>query len=50
MEDQLLIQTSTFQLSQIEFLVRMLVSVGIGLVVGLERAFAGASEEGHPNE
>lgn len=40
MEESFIIQTEEFQLTQIEFFVRMLVATGIGLVIGLEREHA----------
>lgn len=40
MEDILIIETENFQISQIDFFIRMLVSVGVGFVIGLEREFS----------
>lgn len=37
MEENFIIQTADFQLTQMEFFVRMLVATGIGFVIGLER-------------
>jgi len=45
MEDILIIQTENFQLTQSEFLIRMLISVGIGLVIGLEREFSNSNQK-----
>jgi len=36
-EEQLLIQTEGFELSQIDFLLRLVVATGIGFVIGIER-------------
>ncbi|EDP70440.1 hypothetical protein FBALC1_06773 [Flavobacteriales bacterium ALC-1] len=36
----LILQTKNFELTQTDFLIRMLVAVGIGLVIGLEREFS----------
>lgn len=46
MEDILLIDTPTFKLTQLEFLIRLLVTTGIGFVLGLERQIAHPSEKG----
>lgn len=40
MQETFIIQTENFQLTQSDFLIRMLISVGIGLVIGLEREFS----------
>lgn len=40
MEEQMLIQTAEFELSQLDFLIRMLVAIGIGLAIGLEREYS----------
>lgn len=40
MEDIITIQTQNFELSQADFLIRMLIAIGIGLVLGLEREFS----------
>jgi len=45
MNDIFVIQTESFILSQSDFLIRMLISVGIGLVIGLEREFATANNK-----
>ncbi len=37
MQETFLIQAENFELSQSDFLIRMLITVGIGLVIGLER-------------
>jgi uncharacterized membrane protein (DUF4010 family) len=42
--DQLLIDTDTFSLSQGDFLIRLLVSIGIGIVIGLERQYSAMKE------
>ena len=44
--DNLIIQTENFQLSEFDFLIRMLVTAGIGFVLGLEREFSQHSENG----
>jgi uncharacterized membrane protein (DUF4010 family) len=46
MEDILLIDTPEFQLTQLEFLIRLLVTTGIGFVLGLERQFSHKTEKG----
>ncbi len=45
MNDIFVIQTESFLLSQSDFLIRMLITVGIGLVIGLEREFATANNK-----
>lgn len=45
--DQLLIDTDTFSLSQGDFLIRILVSIGIGIVIGLERQYSAIKEHAH---
>ncbi|SDH30889.1 MgtC/SapB family protein [Winogradskyella thalassocola] len=45
MEDIFIIQTDSFQLTQSDFLIRMLISVGIGLVIGLEREFSKGNQK-----
>jgi len=45
--DQLLIDTDTFSLSQGDFLIRILVSIGIGIVIGLERQYRAIKEHAH---
>ncbi len=42
--DQLLIDTEQFTLSSWEFFVRLLVSIGIGIVIGLERQYSAMKE------
>ena len=44
MMDQLLIDTEHFTLSSWEFFVRLLVSIGIGIVIGLERQYNAMKE------
>lgn len=44
MMDQLLIDTEQFSLSSWEFFVRLLVSIGIGVVIGLERQYSAIQE------
>jgi len=46
MEDIFIIQTENFQLTQSDFLIRMLIAAGIGLVLGLEREFSQYAEKG----
>lgn len=43
--DQLLIDSEAFSLSQGDFLVRLLVSLGIGVLIGLERQYTAMKEE-----
>ena len=45
--EQLLIDTDTFSLSQGDFLIRILVSIGIGIVIGLERQYSAIKEHAH---
>lgn len=45
MEDVFIIQTENFKLTELDFIIRMLISLGIGLVLGLEREFANFSEK-----
>lgn len=45
MEEFFLIQTEDFQLTQIDFFVRMMISVGIGFLIGLEREHASGQEK-----
>ncbi len=45
MEDSFLVQLQDFHLTQLEFLIRILVTVGIGFVIGLEREFSQFSEK-----
>lgn len=45
MEEILIIQTENFKLTQSEFLIRMLISLGIGLVIGLEREFSSSNHK-----
>jgi uncharacterized membrane protein (DUF4010 family) len=44
MMDQLLIDTEYFTLSSWEFFIRLLVSIGIGVVIGLERQYSAIQE------
>ncbi|SNR59359.1 MgtC/SapB family protein [Lutibacter flavus] len=44
MEDGFIIQLENFKLSELEFLIRLLVTTGIGFVIGLEREFSHYSE------
>ncbi len=44
----MLIQTDSLELSQLDFLIRMLVAGGIGFVIGLEREHAAQTEEHRP--
>ncbi|MDO9275960.1 MAG: MgtC/SapB family protein [Lutibacter sp.] len=46
METDFLLQTEKFQITEFDFLIRMLVTVGIGFVLGLEREFSQYSEKG----
>ena len=39
-KDFILFQSDTFQISEHEFFIRLLISIGIGLIIGLEREFA----------
>jgi uncharacterized membrane protein (DUF4010 family) len=43
MEEYYLIQTEAFQLTQIDFFIRMLVATGIGCIIGLEREYTSMS-------
>lgn len=43
MKDTLIVATENFSLSELEFLSRLLVAIGIGFVLGLEREFSGFS-------
>lgn len=45
MEDVFIIQSENFKLTELDFLIRMLISLGIGLVLGLEREFSHFSEK-----
>jgi uncharacterized membrane protein (DUF4010 family) len=45
MEEMILIQTDTFQLTQLDFFIRMLVATGIGFVIGLERQHSSQHED-----
>lgn len=38
--DEILIQTTDFEITQLDFIIRLLVGIGIGLLVGLEREHA----------
>jgi uncharacterized membrane protein (DUF4010 family) len=46
MQESLIIQTESFQLTQMDFFIRLLVATGIGLVIGLEREHASYTEKG----
>jgi uncharacterized membrane protein (DUF4010 family) len=46
MEESFIIQTDIFQLTQLDFFIRMIVAAGIGLVIGLEREHASITEKG----
>ena len=43
--ENLLIDTDHFQLSQTDFIIRILVGIGIGLIIGLEREYSASKEE-----
>ena len=45
MEDIFIIEAENFKLTEMDFIIRMLISLGIGLVLGLEREFSQNSEE-----
>ena len=45
MRDVFIIQAENFKLTELDFLIRMLISLGIGLVLGLEREFSNFSEK-----
>lgn len=45
MKDVFIIQAENFKLTELDFLIRMLISLGIGLVLGLEREFSNFSEK-----
>ncbi len=45
MEDILIIQTDDFQLTQMDFFIRMLVAAGIGFIIGLEREYSSKSKK-----
>ena len=45
METDFLLQKENFQITEFDFLIRMLVTVGIGFVLGLEREFSQYSEK-----
>lgn len=46
METDFLLQTANLKLSEFDFLIRMLVTAGIGFVLGLEREYSQYSEKG----
>ncbi|PZE17445.1 MgtC/SapB family protein [Putridiphycobacter roseus] len=46
MEEAFVIQTDSFQITQFEFFIRLLISAGIGFVIGLEREHAALNEKG----
>ncbi|WP_276502501.1 MgtC/SapB family protein [Terrimonas pollutisoli] len=43
--DNYLINTETFQLTQADFIIRLLVSLGIGAIIGLEREYTAMKEK-----
>jgi len=43
--DPFLINTETFQLTQLDFLIRLAVAIGIGAIIGLEREFSALHEK-----
>ncbi|REE82780.1 uncharacterized membrane protein (DUF4010 family) [Lutibacter oceani] len=45
MDDNFILQLENFELTQLDFLIRMLVTIGVGLVLGLEREFSQFSEK-----
>ncbi len=45
MEESYIIQTDSFQLTQLDFFIRMLVATGIGFVIGLEREHASITKK-----
>ena len=45
MQENFIMQIENFQLTNVDFLIRMLVSAGIGFVIGLEREFSQHSEK-----
>jgi uncharacterized membrane protein (DUF4010 family) len=45
MDDLFIIQTENFQLTELDFLIRMLITTGIGFVLGLEREFSQFTEK-----
>lgn len=45
MEEQILIKTAGFEITQLDFLIRMLVATGIGLSIGLEREHSSLMDE-----
>ncbi|MFT4535197.1 MAG: uncharacterized membrane protein (DUF4010 family) [Saprospiraceae bacterium] len=45
MEEAFIVQTESFQLTQLEFFIRLLVATGIGLVIGLEREYDSINKE-----
>lgn len=46
--DEILIHTPDFQISQLDFIIRLLVGVGIGLLIGLEREHAALPKKVKP--
>ncbi|MDF1517106.1 MAG: MgtC/SapB family protein [Lutibacter sp.] len=45
MEEAFIIKTENFQLTELDFIIRMLISLGVGLVLGLEREYSHFSEK-----
>ena len=45
MDEVMLLQTDHFQLSELDFFIRMLVATGIGLVIGFERELSHSTEK-----
>ncbi len=45
MEESFIIQTADFQLTQMDFFIRMMVATGIGFVIGLEREHASSRKK-----
>ena len=43
--DSFIINTEEFKLTQLDFIIRLLVSIGIGAIIGLEREYASMSEK-----
>lgn len=43
--ENLVVDTDQFQLSQTDFIIRIFVGIGIGLIIGLEREYAAKKEE-----
>jgi uncharacterized membrane protein (DUF4010 family) len=43
--DNLIINTDAYNLSQLDFIIRLLVTIGIGLLIGLEREYSALKEQ-----